>query len=105
MVDIRLSNSRRVVKGTKFVYIYLCDPPIIPNITSIDNYLGATASSGSLLITSYPEGIDLLNRYTGCVADYDLTTSGYSIKPALSRESNLQRVGIAISGSKLGGRI
>jgi hypothetical protein len=105
MKNIILSNSGRVVKDTKFVYVYLCDPPIIPNVTSIDNYLGATATSGSLLFTSYPQGIDILNRYTGCVAEYDLTTSGYSIKPALSRESNLQRIGIAISGSKLGGRI
>lgn len=109
MVDIEIElladGEGRIVLGLHEVDIYLQNPVPVYNITSVDNFLNATASSGTIVFSSFPpEGIDMFNRRIGIISQYNTESGTFSNYPNLVLESNLRRTNIPISGSKLAGQ-
>jgi hypothetical protein len=105
MVNFKLTNTGRVIKEGKLIDIYLLETLPLTNFTSIDNTLGATATSGTFLTSTFlNSGIDILNKNTGAVLEYNTLTSGISIIGNIQFDTNLRR-SISVSGSKFGGKI
>lgn len=100
-----LSNTGRKVRSVGRADIYLDSLTPIFNFTSVDNYFNITTSSGTVLLTSFPTGLDIFNRNLGAVIDYNFFDESISIHRAVGFDSNLRRTALPISGSKLGGRL
>jgi len=103
MPDFDLRFGGRVVTSKTSVDIYYQSPVPVRNITRVDNPFQALTSSGSIILSSYPLGVNIFNGNLGAVIDYEFSTSGINrFKQEI--ETNLHRVGVAISGAIIAGR-
>jgi hypothetical protein len=103
MVTINFLKPGRVVRDEASVDIYYQNPIPVYNITDLDNLSSATPSSGSILVSTYPLGIDLYNRDLGVAGEFDLSNSGISPFSQVF-DIVLKRSGITISGARIIGR-
>lgn len=103
MPDFELYSAGRIVRSLTRVDVFYEQPVPIYNFTKIDSILTSTLTSGIVLLSTFPVGIDLFNRNLGVVTDYDLATSGNSRYTTVI-DTNLRRVGVAISGAVVTGR-
>lgn len=102
--DIQLVSPGRIVIGTNAANVPYQEPIPVYNVRSLDNFRQATMTSGTFLIASLPDGIDIFNRELGMVADVSLSgsavVSGYHAMTGIV----LRRPNISISGATVVGR-
>lgn len=103
MSDFLISKGGKIVRDLTLVDVYFQEPVPIPNITRVDSILEPTLSSGVLLVSSFPSGIDYFNRNLGMIIDYNIFTQTSGIFNQMT-ESNLHRAGISISGAVVAGK-
>lgn len=105
MININLTNTGRIVRDVARVDIFLQEVVPTQNFTSINNSLDSTATSGTLLTSTMPVGLNIFNRNIGAITEYDITTSGFvTTFPKISFETNFRRADTSVSGSKFIGR-
>lgn len=104
MPDFSLYPSGRIVLDEALLEVHYQEPMPVYNFTSVDNVLNALATSGSILASTYPEGLDIFNGRTGSISLINTATSGEDLRFSSVTELNLHRPGIPISGSIVAGR-
>lgn len=103
MSDFSIFPGGKIVKDVGLVEVYYQQPVPIANFTRVDAVLNPTITSGTVLVATFPHGIDLFNGALGVVTDYNTATSGNSRFTSVI-ESNLRRAGLPISGAIVAGR-
>lgn len=107
MTDLVLKAAQRkriVVSGGNYVELYY-QVVNTQNVESLDNFFQILPTSGTILASTFPEyGADILNRSHGVVGDLNVATSGITKINTSNLETNLRRVGVTFSGSRIAKR-